>query len=118
MAAAGGSLDKLRGLWKQAPAVLREKDEEFLIAYATSLCDYGAIDDAEALLREAIARRWSVKLVVGYGMLERGNAAAPDQGPGGKHLLPLPQRHDGGRHPEREPEDLAAPRGDHAKHSP
>ena len=76
MAAAGGSLDKLRGLWKQAPAVLREKDEEFLIAYATSLCDYGAIDDAEALLREAIARRWSVKLVVGYGMLERGNAAA------------------------------------------
>ena len=76
MAAAGGSLDKLRGLWKQAPAVLREKDEEFLIGYATSLCDYGAIDDAEALLREAIARRWSVKLVVGYGMLERGNAAA------------------------------------------
>ena len=74
--AAGGSLDKLRALWKQAPATLREEDEEFLIDYATALCEYGAVDDAEALLREAIARRWSVKLVVGYGMLERGNAAA------------------------------------------
>jgi uncharacterized protein HemY len=35
-----------------------------------------ATDDAEALLREAINRRWSVKLVVGYGMLGRGNATA------------------------------------------
>lgn len=74
--AAGGSLDKLRALWKQAPATLREEDEEFLIDYATALCEYGAVDDAEALLREAISRRWSAKLVVGYGMLERGNAAA------------------------------------------
>lgn len=74
--AAGGSLDNLRALWKQAPAALREQDEAFLIDYATALCDYGAIDDAEALLREAITRRWSVKLVVGYGMLGRGNAAA------------------------------------------
>ncbi|MBL8250392.1 MAG: hypothetical protein JNK31_01850 [Candidatus Competibacter sp.] len=74
--AAGGSLEKLRALWKQAPAALREQDEEFLIQYGTALRDYGAIDDAEALLREAINRRWSVKLVVGYGMLERGNAAA------------------------------------------
>ncbi|HRD65571.1 MAG TPA: heme biosynthesis HemY N-terminal domain-containing protein [Candidatus Competibacter sp.] len=74
--AAGGSLDKLRALWKQAPATLREEDEAFLIGYATALCDFEAIDDAEALLREAINRRWSAKLVVGYGMLGRGNAAA------------------------------------------
>ncbi len=75
-AAAGGSLDALRALWKQAPATLREEDEEFLIAYATALCDCQAIEDAEALLRGAINRRWSSKLVVGYGMLGRGNATA------------------------------------------
>ena len=76
IAAASGSLDRLRILWKQAPAALREEDEAFLIAYATALCDGNAFDDAEAVLREAINRRWSAKLVVGYGRLERGNAAA------------------------------------------
>jgi len=75
-AASSGSLDNLRELWKQTPAPLREEDEEFLIAYATALCDGQAIEDAEALLREAINRRWSIKLVVGYGMLGRGNATA------------------------------------------
>ena len=75
-AAASNSLDRLRALWKQAPAALREEDEEFLVHYATALCDCEAIDDAEALLREAIDRRWNVKLVVGYGMLGRGNATA------------------------------------------
>lgn len=76
IAAAGGSLDQLRTVWKDAPQALREYDEELLVAYATALCDFQAIDDAEALLREAINRRWSSKLVVGYGMLGRGNAAA------------------------------------------
>lgn len=76
IAAAAGSLDKLRALWKQAPTALREEDEAFLVAYATALCDLQAIDDAEALLREAINRRWNSKLVVGYGMLGRGNATA------------------------------------------
>ncbi|MBL8251554.1 MAG: hypothetical protein JNK31_07785 [Candidatus Competibacter sp.] len=75
-AAAGGSLEKLRALWRQAPAAIREEDEDFLIGYAGAVCDYGAVDDAEKLLREAINRRWSDKLVAGYGMLERGNAAA------------------------------------------
>ncbi len=75
-AAASGSLDRLRALWKQAPAALREEDESFLVDYAIALCDCEAIDDAEALLREAIDRRWSAKLVVGYGMLGRGNATA------------------------------------------
>jgi len=74
--AAGGSLEHIRALWKQAPTVLRENDEEFLVAYATALCECQAIEDAEALLREAIDRRWSAKLVVGYGMLGRGNATA------------------------------------------
>ncbi len=76
IAAAGGSLEKLRALWKEAPATLREGDEEFLVAYTTALCEFDAFDDAETLLREAINRRWSTKLVVGYGMLGRGNAAA------------------------------------------
>ncbi len=76
MSAAAGSLEGLRALWKQAPAALREGDEEFLIGYATALCEAQAIEDAETLLRDAINRRWSVKLVVGYGMLGRGNAAA------------------------------------------
>jgi HemY protein len=75
-AAASGSLDKLRALWKKTPVVLREEDEAFLVDYAIALCDCEAIDDAETLLREAIDRRWSVKLVVGYGMLGRGNATA------------------------------------------
>ena len=74
--AAGGSLEALRALWKQAPVVLREEDEAFLVAYATALCECQAIEDAEALLREAIDRRWNAKLVVGYGMLGRGNATA------------------------------------------
>ncbi|MCP5158490.1 MAG: hypothetical protein H6975_03580 [Gammaproteobacteria bacterium] len=74
--AAGGSLEKLRALWKEAPTILREEDEAFLVAYATALCDCQAIEDAEALLREAIDRRWNAKLVVGYGMLGRGNATA------------------------------------------
>ena len=75
-AAASGSLDRLRALWKKTPVALREEDEAFLVDYAIALCDCEAIDDAEALLREAIDRRWSVKLVVGYGMLGRGNATA------------------------------------------
>ncbi|MCC8999501.1 MAG: hypothetical protein LM522_08385, partial [Candidatus Contendobacter sp.] len=75
-AAASNSLDSLRSLWKQAPVVLREEDEAFLVEYATALCDCEAAADAEALLREALNRRWSEKLVVGYGMLGRGNAAA------------------------------------------
>lgn len=74
IAAAGGALDKLRNLWKQTPTHLREGDEELLVMYATALCDAQAIEDAEILLRDAINRHWSIKLVVGYGMLGRGNA--------------------------------------------
>ncbi len=75
-AAASGSLEKLRALWKQTPVSLREGDEALLVDYATALCEFDAFDDAETLLREAINRRWSVRLVVGYGMLGRGNATA------------------------------------------
>ncbi len=75
-AAAASSLEKLRALWKQAPAKLREEDETFLVTYASALCDCDAIDDAEALLREALNRRWNPRLVVGYGLLGRGNAVA------------------------------------------
>ncbi len=75
-AAASSSLESLRALWKQAPAALRAGDEAFLVSYATALCDCNAVEDAEKLLQEAINQRWSVKLVVGYGMLGRGSAAA------------------------------------------
>ena len=75
-AAAGNSLERLRALWKRAPAALREEDEGFLVDYATALRDCEAIDDAEILLREAINRRWNAKLAVGYGLLGRGNATA------------------------------------------
>ena len=75
-AVGGGSLDKVRTAWKHTPATLREGDETLLIDYATALCDYGAFEDAEKLLREAVNRRWNAKLVVGYGLLERSNAAA------------------------------------------
>lgn len=52
-----------------ASSVLREDYEAFLVEYATALCDCEATADAEAPSREAINRRWSVKLAVGYGML-------------------------------------------------
>lgn len=74
--AASNSLEQLRALWKRAPATLREEDEGFLVGYATALRDCEAIDDAETVLRDAINRRWNAKLVVGYGLLGRGNAAA------------------------------------------
>ena len=72
---AGGSLEQVRTLWKATPPTLRE-DEAFLVNYATALCEFDAFDDAEVLLREALGRHWSARLVVGYGMLGRGNAAA------------------------------------------
>jgi len=75
-AVAGGSLEQLQALWRQIPVELREQDETLVVAYATALCEFGAFEDAETLLRAAINRRWSPKLVVGYGMLERGNTTA------------------------------------------
>lgn len=74
--AAAGPLEALRALWKQTPAALRENDETLLVDYATALCEFNAFEDAETVLREAIGRRWSARLVVGYGMLGRGNASA------------------------------------------
>ena len=74
--AAAGPLEALRTLWKQTPATLRENDETLLVDYATALCEFNAFEEAETVLREAIGRRWSARLVVGYGMLGRGNASA------------------------------------------
>lgn len=74
--AAAGPLEALRTLWKQTPAALRENDETLLVDYATALCEFNAFEEAETVLREAIGRRWSAGLVVGYGMLGRGNASA------------------------------------------
>ncbi|MEZ5580607.1 MAG: hypothetical protein R3F40_15035 [Candidatus Competibacteraceae bacterium] len=73
-AAASGSLDRLRALWK-TPVVLREEDEAFLVDYAIALCDCEAIRLMKAATKIDCWRRL-VKLVVGYGMLGRGNAIA------------------------------------------
>lgn len=70
-----GSLEDLRGLWKQIPKPLQQ-EEPLLIDYAGQLQGTNAAPEAEALLREALNRQWSEQLVVGYGELERGDAAA------------------------------------------
>jgi uncharacterized protein HemY len=75
---ASGSLEKLRALWRQAPTALREEDEEFLIGYATRAVRLTA--SRSKMPKRCCARpstgAGAIKLVVGYGMLERGNAAA------------------------------------------
>lgn len=70
-----GTLEDLRGLWKQIPKSLRQ-EEPLLIDYAGYLQENDAASEAEALLRDALNRQWSENLVVGYGKIERGDAAA------------------------------------------
>ena len=46
-----------------------------MIEHAGHLRDNNAVDEAEALFRDALRHRWSDKLVVGYSELGRGNVA-------------------------------------------
>jgi len=69
------SVAELRQLWRQVPKELQH-DETLIIEYAGQLRDHDGADEAEALLRDALRRRWSDRLVVGYGELGRGNAVA------------------------------------------
>jgi HemY protein len=70
-----GTLADLHALWKQIPKSLQAQ-ELLLVNYAGYLRDHNAADEAEVLLREALNRRWSEKLVVGYGEIGRGNFTA------------------------------------------
>lgn len=69
------SLAELRQVWRQVPKDL-QRDEALIIEYAGQLRDHDGVDEAEALLRDALRRQWSDRLVVGYGELGRGNAVA------------------------------------------
>jgi HemY protein len=70
-----GTLDDLHKLWQTIPTKWRG-DESLVIEYAGQLRDHGAGDEAETLLREALKKQWSDRLVVGYGVMGRGNVAA------------------------------------------
>lgn len=70
-----GTLDDLHKLWQTIPAKLRG-EESLIIEYTGQLRDHGAGDEAETLLREALKKQWSDRLVVGYGVIGRGNVAA------------------------------------------
>jgi len=74
-AAQAGNLEELRALWKAAPQSLRA-EEPLLIEYSGHLRDNNAADEAEGLLRQALERRWSDRLALGYGALGRGNITA------------------------------------------
>lgn len=70
-----GSLSDLQNLWRGIPELLRG-EEALMIDYAGYLRDHDAASDAETLLRAAINRHWSDRLVVGYGEIGRGNLTA------------------------------------------
>jgi HemY protein len=70
-----GNLAELHALWRNIPEHL-QVDEPLLIDYAGHLRDHHAADEAETLLRQALQRQWSDRLVVGYGEIGRGNITA------------------------------------------
>jgi len=74
-AAQSSHQEKLNTQWREVPLELRH-DEVLLIEHVGHLRDAGDADRAEILLREAIQHRWNDNLVVAYGQLGRGNAAA------------------------------------------
>ena len=47
-----------------------EGRDDFLVPYSRSLVEYGMHKEAEALVRDAIKRRWSAPLVHVYGIIE------------------------------------------------
>ncbi|MCP5459317.1 MAG: hypothetical protein H6971_06790 [Gammaproteobacteria bacterium] len=70
-----GTVSDLQALWNEMPATLHA-DEGLLLSYAGHLQYLNAADEAETLLRTALNKNWSDKLVVGYGEISRGNRAA------------------------------------------
>ena len=64
-----GSQKRLLTFWQELPKNLREVDD-FLVPYCRSLVEYGMHKEAEALVRDALKRRWSAALVHVYGIIE------------------------------------------------
>lgn len=61
-----GSLDVLRRAWNAMPKYLHQ-NPELIATYAGKLIEQGESDEAEALLRTAVAREWNETLVELYG---------------------------------------------------
>ena len=72
-AARRGDLEAVREAWGWLPRALTH-DESLLVTYVSQLQRHGQVDEAQGLLRGAIRRRWSQRLVYLYGQLEGGDA--------------------------------------------
>ncbi|HSJ48881.1 MAG TPA: heme biosynthesis HemY N-terminal domain-containing protein [Gammaproteobacteria bacterium] len=71
-AARRGDLEALREAWGWLPRTLAQ-DESLLVIQATQLQRHGLVDEAQELLRSAIRRHWSQRLVYLFGQLEGGD---------------------------------------------
>ena len=71
-AARRGDLESLHEVWNSLPRNLAQ-DESLLVSYVTRLQAHGEVDEAQGLLRAAIRRGWSQRLVYLYGQLEGGD---------------------------------------------
>ncbi|MCG6975864.1 MAG: hypothetical protein LJE56_05565 [Acidiferrobacterales bacterium] len=61
-----GSLDVLRQAWKSMPKHLHQ-NPDLIATYAGKLIEQGEGNEAESMLRTAIAREWNERLVALYG---------------------------------------------------
>ncbi|HHJ13441.1 MAG TPA: heme biosynthesis protein HemY [Gammaproteobacteria bacterium] len=73
--AQAGDLETLRAGWSQLPPPVRQ-DDALRALYASRLMRLGAHDQAERLLREALAEHWNPDLVRLYGELETDDTMA------------------------------------------
>jgi HemY protein len=65
--------EALREAWGWLPRSLAQ-DESLLVIYVTRLQRHGQVEEAQELLRNAIRRHWSQRLVYLYGQLEGGDS--------------------------------------------
>ena len=72
---ADASLATLQATWKQIPAAVRQGHEAVLL-YAQGLSNFGAHDEAEALLKRNLDRHWHDQWVLAYGTLACSDAAS------------------------------------------
>lgn len=59
---------RLQTFWNDLPRGLRE-EELFIVPYSRALVEFSMFDEAEALLRTSLKRRWSPSLMHVYGMV-------------------------------------------------
>lgn len=72
--AEAGDVEALRVHWRELPRQLRD-EEDLLLDYARALQAHGAADEAEGLVRGALRKRWSDRLIHLYGLLESDEIA-------------------------------------------